>query len=224
MTYWILTKSGRVIAQSTVQHITTTDMQQESIRQLMDVFNTSITACFADEHFILLEPGLFYLEDMETPDPDYDPNIPTEAKCGDMIQEPRPDIDVDTYDRYLNAEVVVERDGEPTRARIVKRARLQNGTPIGRLHTNPLFDTREYDCIFDDGTTERYTANIIAENLYSQCDSEGRSFLVLKEIIDHEKDHSAIPISDGFTLSFNGHKVPKKTTRGWKLLCQWKDE
>jgi hypothetical protein len=44
------------------------------------------------------------------------------------------------------------------------------------------------------------------------------------EIIDHAKDNSAIPISDGFTLSFNGNKVPKKTTRGWKLLCQWKDE
>jgi hypothetical protein len=66
-------------------------------------------------------------------------------------------------------------------------------------------------------------ANIIAENLYSQCDSEGRSFLVLKEIVDHAKDHSAIPISDGFTISYNGNKVPKKTTRGWKLLCQWKD-
>jgi hypothetical protein len=45
----------------------------------------------------------------------------------------------------------------------------------------------------------------------------------LKEIVDHAKDHSAIPISDGFTVSYNGNRVPKKTTRGWKLLCQWKD-
>jgi hypothetical protein len=141
-----------------------------------------------------------------------------------MIQESRPDVDVDTYDRYLNAEVIVERDGEPLRARVVKRARSETGSPIGRSHTNPLFDTREYDCIFDDGTFERYTANIIAENLYSQCDSDGHAFLVLKEIIDHTKDNSAIPISDGFTVGFNGNRVPKKTTRGWKLLCKWKDE
>jgi hypothetical protein len=88
-----------------------------------------------------------------------------------------------------------------------------------------LFDTQEFDhCIFDDGTTKHYTANmIIAENLYSQCDSEGHSFLVLKEIVDHSKDNSAIPILEGFTISLNGNKVPKKTTRGWKLLCQWKD-
>jgi hypothetical protein len=37
---------------------------------------------------------------------------------------------------------------------------------------------------------ERYTANVIAENLYSQCDSKGRQFLVLDEIIDHAKDNS----------------------------------
>jgi hypothetical protein len=70
---------------------------------------------------------------------------------------------------------------------------------------------------------ERYTANIIAENLYSQCDSEGHSFLVLYEIVDHAKDHSAVQMAEGFTVRFNGNRVPKKTMRGWKLLCQWKD-
>jgi hypothetical protein len=98
------------------------------------------------------------------------------------------------------------------RARVRKRARAENGTAIGTAHANPLFDTREYECVFDDGTTERYTANIIAENLYSQCDSEGRSFLVLQEIIDHSKDNSALLIADGFTTSYNGNRVPKKTT------------
>jgi hypothetical protein len=214
MTYWVLTKSGRIIARSTVQHITTTDMQQEAIRQLMEVFDTSITARFADEHFVLLEPGLFYLDDDLEPTAPED--MPTDAEYGDMIQEARPDVDVESYDRYLNAEVILERDGEPVRARVAKRA--------GRSHTNPLFDTREYDCIFDDGTVERYTANIIAENHYLQCDSDGHSFLVLKEIIDHTKDNSAIPISDGFIIGFNGNRFPKKTMRGWKLLCKWKDE
>jgi hypothetical protein len=70
---------------------------------------------------------------------------------------------------------------------------------------------------------ERYTANVIAENLYSQCDSEGRQFLVLDEIIDHAKDNSAIAITDGYTISSNGNRVPKITTKGWKLLRQWRD-
>jgi hypothetical protein len=199
-------------------------MQQDAIRQLQQAFDSSIVKRFADEHFVLLEPGLFYLEDMETPELEDDHNVPNEDEYGDMVQEPRPDVDdVDTYDRYLNVEVVLNRDGEPLRARVVKRAKLELGAPIGRAHTNPLFDTREYDCIFDDGTMERYTANIIAENLFSQCDSEGRSYLVLKEIVDHSKDNSAVAIAEGFTVGFNGNNVPKKTTRGWKLFCQWKD-
>jgi hypothetical protein len=69
----------------------------------------------------------------------------------------------------------------------------------------------------DDGTVERYTANVIAENLYSQCDFEGRQFLVLDEIIDHAKDNTAIAIADGYTTSYNGNRVPKQTTKGWKL-------
>jgi hypothetical protein len=121
-----------------------------------------------------MEPGVFYLEDVVEPEPVVHGDVPDDAEYDDMIQEPRPDVDdVDTYDRYLNAEIMVERDGEPVRARVVKRARADTGAPIGRAHVNPLFDTREYDCIFDDGTTKRYTANIIAENLYSQCDSKG---------------------------------------------------
>jgi hypothetical protein len=199
-------------------------MQQDAIRQLQQSFDEAIIERFMDEQFMLMEPGLFYLEDVESPEPADEANIPADVEYGDMIHEPRPDVDdIDTYDRYLNAEVVINRDGEPLRARVVKRAKSESGAPIGHSHTNPLFDTREYDCIFDDGTMERYTANIIAENLYSQCDSEGRSFLVLNEIVDHAKDHSAVPMTEGFTVGFNGNRVPKKTTRGWKLLCQWKD-
>jgi hypothetical protein len=59
----------------------------------------------------------------------------------------------------------------------------------------------------DDSTIERYTANVIAENLYSQCDSEGHQFLVLDEIIDHVKDNTAITINDGYTMSYNGNQV-----------------
>jgi hypothetical protein len=91
--------------------------------------------------------------------------------------------DLETYDKYLNAEFIVNRaDGEAIKARVRKRIRTDTGELVGREHTNPLFDTRTYECVLDDGTIDRYTANIIAENLYSQCDSEGRSMKVLDEI------------------------------------------
>jgi hypothetical protein len=84
-------------------------------------------------------------------------------------------------------------------------------------------DTREYECITEDGVSERYRANVIAEIIYSQCDTEGHTFLVLQEIADHKSDLLAIPIGNGFDVSHNGNRTPKKTKRGWQLLCNWKD-
>jgi len=100
---------------------------------------------------------------------------------------------------------------------------LYNFFMIGRAHNNPLFDTREYEVEFTDGTHEKYQANIIAENMYAQVDDEGNEFLLLDEITDHKSDDSAIQIADGTVRSANGMEKPKRTTRGWFLLVQWKD-
>ena len=59
--------------------------------------------------------------------------------------------------------------------------------------------------------------------MYAQVDNEGNEFLLLKEITDHKRDDSAIQIADGTIRSANGTEKPKKTTRGWYLLVQWKD-
>jgi hypothetical protein len=37
-------------------------------------------------------------------------------------------------------------------------------------------DTREYVMELPDGTMAKYVANIIAENMYSQCDSEEQEY------------------------------------------------
>ena len=81
-------------------------------------------------------------------------------------------------------------------------------------------DTREYEEEFIDGTTKRYSANIVAENIYSQCDSEGNQYLVLKEIVDHKSVESALHVDGGYTVGRNGKLHPKATTRGWKLLFE----
>ena len=94
---------------------------------------------------------------------------------------------------------------------------------MGTYHRNPMMDTREYELEYDDGTHDRYFANVIAENLYSQVDTEGHQFLVVKEISDHRKDGTAIEVADGFDIGKNGNRHPKKTTRGWELLVQMKE-
>ena len=215
MTYWVLTKAGHVIARSTVQHITVTDMATDAIRDRVSAFDVALLDRLDDENFQIEHPNaVFYLQDdIDAADPVADANIPPDAEYGDMIQPPKSeadDIEYETFDQYLSAEFIVNKDGEPAPAKVVKRARDNNGNPIGKRHDNPLLDTREYECMLDDGTTMRYHANVIAENIFAQCDDEGRRQAVLSEITDHKKDRRAI-------------HIVKSTTKGWQLLCQWKD-
>jgi hypothetical protein len=62
---------------------------------------------------------------------------------------------------------------------VVNQSKGISGDPISHAHSNPFFDTREYDVKFTDGTTEKYAANVIAENMYAQVDDEGNMFQLL---------------------------------------------
>jgi len=44
---------------------------------------------------------------------------------------------------------------------------------MGRSNANTILDTSIYEVEFDDESTEAYSANIIAEHIYSQVDGEG---------------------------------------------------
>jgi len=73
------------------------------------------------------------------------------------------------------------------------------------------------------GSTEAYSANIIAEHIYSQVDGEGYTQYMLNEIVDHKKDSTAVSKEDGTITTKAGRKLPKRTTKGWQFLCQWND-
>jgi hypothetical protein len=45
----------------------------------------------------------------------------------------------------------------------------------------------------------------------------------MESVIDHKSDASALRGDDGFYLTKTGNRRKKPTTRGWKLLVQWKD-
>ena len=59
--------------------------------------------------------------------------------------------------------------------------------------------------------------------MFAQVDDEGHQFLLLDEIIDHKRDNLAIPILEGTIWKASGTEKPKRTTKGWKLLVQFKD-
>ena len=226
MTYWILTEKGKLIARSTVQHVLQTELQKDDVKRQVEEFDRLVNDRMNDPDHVLNEPGVYYLQD-EIRDfmgvDSAEQLTPTDEEYGDMILEDKPDVDEDAFDKYLGAELAIDRGGEQIHAKVAKRARADDGTPIGTRHNNPLLDTRVYECVTDEGEFERHTANQIAENIYAQCDTEGLHHLVMKEILDHKKDATAVHISDGYVESRSGNRTPKRTTRGWKLNCEMGD-
>lgn len=228
LSYWILTAAGKVISSSTVQHVIQVEFLDPEIKRLIDAFNTRVTQRLDDTNFLIHDHG-FYLEDEDLADPDDARRGITiaEAEYGDTFGTPALDVDQfdseEAIDKYIGAQLILEINGEPLQGTVVERATDGSGDKIGRAHSNPLFDTREFIVQFPDESRANYTVNQIAEAIYSQVDSEGNQFSILQEIIDHSKDNSAIPREDGYWISKNGNRTPKATTRGWKLCVEWKD-
>ena len=103
-----------------------------------------------------------------------DANTPSTDEYSDTNIDKWPeDNDEEAIDKYLNVELIMNMGTNDERCGcVIKRSQGLDGDPISQAHVNPLFDTREYEVEFTDGTHERYQANVIAENMYAQVDDE----------------------------------------------------
>jgi hypothetical protein len=108
-----------------------------------------------------------------------------------------------TYNRFTSAEVVLPKGDYQYIAKVMGRKRDRVGNVIGHFHPNPILDTSIHEVMFPDGTIQDYSANVLAEALYSQVDEEGNRWLLLKDIIDHREDDSPPSEED---LEQRGHK------------------
>jgi hypothetical protein len=234
LTYWILTASGaKVIARSTVQHITAQEQLDESIAKWLKTFQEDLNERLDDAGFVI--DNIFDYENvLQDEDLDDDPaygdgsNTPMDEEyCMNTKPPDRPDedkIESEAYDKYIGAEMLVDFGVKGRkRATVKKRIRDFDGNLVGKSHENPMLDTSEYVIEYEDGTSDCMFANAIAENIYTQIDDKGRHLMLLKELTDHRKGDDAIDIANGFIVMPNGRRVRKRTTKGWKLQVKWKD-
>jgi hypothetical protein len=107
-----LTKGGKVIARSTVQHVTLLDMALDAVKTAVQEFESAVNTRLDNEAHVIHEPGIFYLDNCDD-DEEATGEVPTDEEYGEMLHKEKPNIDdVETYDQYLNAEFVVDRGGE----------------------------------------------------------------------------------------------------------------
>jgi hypothetical protein len=126
----------------------------------------------------------------------------------DVSRPEADDFTRETLDEYLTAKVLLPHGGDLQKATVRTRVKDRDGLPTGRRNPNPLLDTRSYEVEFPDGSTEAISANIIAENIYSQVDAEGHAFSILKEVVDHRTDGNAITEDDGTFIDRRGKRQP----------------
>ena len=130
------------------------------------------------------------------------------------------------YDLLLNAKVLIQLEEQGRATGVVKRrSRDSDGDVSGRYDDNPFLNSLVYEVELPDGYVKEYSANIIAENMLTQFDSEGYSLTMINAIIDYERDDSvAVQIKDGYVVTERGQRRLRKSTQGWKLLVQFVDE
>ena len=129
------------------------------------------------------------------------------------------------YDRLLNAEILVQAEEGHVSGKVTKLVFGPDGKVAGKYDDNPYLNSIMYEVKLGDGRIKEYGANIIAENMLTQVDSDGFSLSLMEGIIDYKRDDSvAIPKTDKYIATSRGQRRLRKTTAGWKLLVKWRDQ
>ena len=217
MAFLILGAKGLVVIRKSVWSMTADELRTPTIIEDIRAF---------DETF----PHLYDLEDTTTDElPEHDLFRTDDDEVEQAaLPEDEPvelhDYTPEELDEYINAELMVSQGGERMKARVIKRQRDMADNLIGKRHSNPILDTREYLVEFADGSSDTLATNVIAENMYAQVDPEGKRHGIFIGIVDHRADDEAIH-PDGKTYKDkHGRDQPRMTTKGWELCVQWADE
>jgi hypothetical protein len=131
------------------------------------------------------------------------------------------EVSHNTYDCYVGAELELSIGDKVMSGKVKQRKRELDCCRKGTEHPNPILDTRTYEVEFLDGQIPEYSVNVIAENMYTQCNTEGNQYLLLNESTDWRKDDStAVTCDDMYVYSHNNNQHYQNTTKGWKLCAK----
>ena len=134
--YYVISITGHALARATVRRVTETELQDTNARDKVAkcdrVIESSLVVQMVDD-LVDLPP----LPDLEPDEPDV---------IYDSISE-RDELLDDAYDRYLGAELQLDRGGELLSGIVKRRKRDIDGTLVGTSNNNPMLDARECVCV-----------------------------------------------------------------------------
>ena len=175
MAQWILKVNGWVVPRRSVRPLHPGELTSPSEQSKCQSFDTLIERRFGtpinppqqlnnnDRRFKNLEP---YEDDDEAirPEPEIEDTVDATGRL--LNQSP-------AYNRMLNAEVQMQLDDVALGGRVKRRALGPDDQMTGKYDTNPYHNSILYEVEFDDGQVCDYSANVIAESMLAQVDSDG---------------------------------------------------
>jgi hypothetical protein len=207
LTAKILKSNSVFVCRSTLQHLTDEELSSSVHQEMRCKFDEYIKQHLGQAAL----PQDFPSEDL-TLDPAYfDDTNAMDLDYGNT--EIMPEIG----DNYLSAELMPPKGGVMVKGHVTARKYDRDSNPIGHANNNPILDTRSYIVDFDDGDQNKLIANMIAESLYLQCDPDSNQYVLLEEIVDHQRLPAAVKLSDQKIVRANGKTYLKHSTVGWQL-------
>ena len=225
MAQYVLQQNGTVVPRRSVRKLTVSELRSEAEKQMRNQFDLAIRNKLGDSLHVKNE----YKDPDETSDisefiDEVDADEPPQIVEEDPVDiNGTPIYEQPFNDMLLQAELLLPQGEEMKPAKVKQRSRDERGNVTGTYNENPLLNSIIYDVEFPDGQIKEYAANVIAQNMYSQVDSEGRTFQVLDSVLDHSTDSTAVPMKDKYVVTKSGTKRLRQTTKGWKMLVLWKD-
>jgi hypothetical protein len=214
MTTKILTKDGSYFHTLTFRPLNSKEMEEEHPQR--EAFLAQVEQRLGDK-----SKSDDFDSDLELDKYDLEPYEDNDDGGIDQMPD-REEQQFEHFDQYLNSEVLLARKDKMTTGKVKSRKRTADGSLRGTGDTNPILDTRSYMVEFPDGSEAEYSANVLAENMYAQCDADGNQFLLMEAVTDHRKTKHAVELGDE-TFQWNGKEHLKRTTKGWEFCIQWRD-
>ena len=200
---------------------------------------TNLESEISENQLMLLDFDKDIKRRIKNDDFSVDGDLPGPVKWADMLEDDedfREEFDIiyqDKYipeaddvftpeimdDTYMNMEFALPQDTEgPDFARVTKRLKDANGLTIVTSNDNTILDTRVYEVKYVDGHKASLTANVIAQNMFSQVDDKGNIHVFFDKIINHRHTMLALKQADTFIFTSIGNRRRRETTKGWDML------
>ena len=117
-------------------------------------------------------------------------------------------------DQWIRAEINLPKEDLIQKEKVIGRTKDGNGDATGSHDSNPFNNTFNYEVEFSDDKVIEHSYNVIADNIHSQVDEDGRNIQILDSIVDCRKDRNTVDNTDAHLRVKSGQQRLRHITSG----------